>query len=178
MQKRAKEWLALECPDPQFMRAFDAVKMGERLDDSTLIALGAQSAPLAFFADPPNTNPVTDFAFRLLGYVPDREKERLRLRPDFPIAWTHATVRNIRVGDALVTLEFRVSEDETLYTIEQPGGPYPVTLIFEPVLKRKFEKVWIDDVEAQLDIAVVGSAVVAPVQLVLADKRSVRFTRK
>jgi hypothetical protein len=175
MQRRDKEWLRLDCPDHRFGREFQDLKMSAAIDEATLIALGARKAPLNFFEDPPTHNVVTAFAFKTLGYVPDHEKERLRLRPDFPAEWAHATVDNIRIGDGWVKLTFAANDDRVVYTVSQPGGPYPVTLIFEPVLKQRFDTVLIDGVRAELNIAVVGSNVVAPVQLVLDAERRVEF---
>lgn len=173
------DWLRVESSDPSFNEAFEAAKLDAHTLQ-TLIAVGEWRHAHASLSEPVSTpsqfaNIIEEFVFETLGYQPDAEKGRLRLRPKLPSTWSFANVQNIRVGDALVDLRYEHNERVTRYQIEQVSGAMPVRLIFEPVLTVPFSRVLIDGNDAQLNIAVSGSEIIAPVQIMLDAPRVVEF---
>ncbi len=119
---------------------------------------------------------VNVFMHTMLGVAPDAARGRLRLRPHWPDWLERVKVHNLRLADALVTLEFDRTGNETRYVVEQVAGAMPVRLIFEPRFAHLVSAVEIDGVSADLQLQPMGGGVVAPVQLMLDHARTLRFT--
>lgn len=185
LHRRAQEWLRIETPDSA-LNSNVAKEIRELVVDNTdfhtLIAVGDWTRAHAnlnepIHAPPRLNNAICSFAYGMLGYEPDPAKGRLRLRPRFPREWSFATINNVRVGDCLIDLRFSQARGVTRYEIEQVGGAMPVRLIFEPIVSVPFSKALVDGVLADLNVAVIGSDVVAPLQIMLDAKRVVEFLR-
>lgn len=119
---------------------------------------------------------VNVFVHTMLGVAPDAARGRLRLRPHFPDWMERVKVHNLRMADALITMEFERIGNETRYVVEQTAGSMPVRLIFEPRFAHMIADVDIDGVRADLQLQPMGNGVVAPVQLMLDNARTLRFT--
>lgn len=111
----------------------------------------------------------------LLGFAPDAERGRLTLRPWLPAGWTRFNAENIRVGDALVALEYENSGDACRFTITQTAGAMPVRLILEPALADRRWQPVVDATVADLDVKPVGDRIILPVQIMLDERRVVEF---
>jgi len=111
----------------------------------------------------------------MLGLQADPERERLRLRPQLAADLSHARFANLRSGDALVDMEFECAEAGMRFTITQVAGPYPLRLIFEPALTELPRRIEVDGRSAELDLVPLGERVVAPVQIMLDERRTVEF---
>lgn len=108
----------------------------------------------------------------LLGLDPDAERGRIRARLHVPVAWPQWSVTAIRTGEAL--FEIRVSRDERRVEIrtEQTDGPLPLTLILEPTVHAPIRAARVDGQKADLAYRPYPDRVVAPVQLVLDQDRT------
>lgn len=73
----------------------------------------------------------------LLGVVPDASVGRLRLAPDLPPDWHHATVERLRMADARVHLRYRRDGGLRTFTLRQEEGRVPLNVVFEPLLPRR-----------------------------------------
>ena len=118
---------------------------------------------------------VSSFVDDVVGSAPDAARGRLVLRPCLRGNWPRVTIDNIRVGDALVRFEFERASDRLRYELTQTAGAYPVRLIFEPVLERAPRFAFVDTVLANLNARADARGVIAPVQIMLDDKRIVEF---
>lgn len=121
---------------------------------------------------------VNIFMHTMLGAAPDAARGRLRLRPCWPDWLEWITVRNIRLGDALITLEYQRDHSAAQYKIEQVAGAMPVRLIFEPAFAHQIAGIQVDDVPADLNLQMSAARVIAPVQLMLDHERVLRFQRQ
>jgi hypothetical protein len=118
---------------------------------------------------------VNVFMHALLGTAPDAPRGRLRLRVCLP-DWIDAlTVHNLRMADALITMQFRRDGTAHEYAFEQFAGAMPVRLIFEPTFTKAITSVAVDGVAADLDVRPYRDRIVAPLQIMLDDRRSIRF---
>jgi hypothetical protein len=81
------------------------------------------------------------------------------------------------MGDALVWLRYEEDARGVTYVIEQIGGSIPVRLIFEPTFNQPINGVIIDGKPAELDVKIVDSRVIAPVQIMLDNERVLRFNK-
>lgn len=124
-------------------------------------------------ASPSDT--VSTFMHGLLGAAPDAPRGRLRLRSCLPDWMTSLSIHNIRMADALIELAFRRDPDAESYTIEQVAGAMPVRLIFEPTFTRPIAAITVDEVTADLNVQPHGQRIVAPMQIMLDNVRSIRM---
>jgi hypothetical protein len=109
----------------------------------------------------------------LLGVEPDAARHRLTLRPQIPAAWHHMEVRQLAMGDALFSLDYRRTGPRHEFVVEQTAGAVPVNLVFEPAIAmRALGAVTVDGEAAQLDAKPFGERMLAPVQLVLDHTRT------
>jgi hypothetical protein len=125
--------------------------------------LGAQSA----------ANVIIGFVYGLLGFSPDATRGRLRLRPQISDDWQLATIRNVRIGDARVSMECTRESRSWQFQLVQSAGAYPLRLIFEPALPALPKRAFVDGKQAELDYIPRGERIVAPVQIVLDEHRTV-----
>ncbi len=124
-------------------------------------------------ASPADT--VNVFMHALLGTAPDAPRGRLRLRVCLP-DWIEAlTIHNIRMADALVTMQYRREGGMHDYAFEQVAGAMPVRLIFEPTFTRPITTARVDDVAADLNVQPHGQRIIAPLQIMLDDRRRINF---
>jgi hypothetical protein len=108
----------------------------------------------------------------MLGAEPDAFRNRLRLRPQLPESWDRAEFRNLRVGEAAVTLRFERHHDRLVFRAEQEHGSAPLTLLLEPVLHgHALRAARVDGSPAQLAPQPFGAGQLVPVQLVLDAER-------
>jgi hypothetical protein len=118
---------------------------------------------------------ITSMVYGTLGYAPDAPKGRLLLRPDIDPEWNRLQVENIHMGDALVAVNYTRSDDGMQFEIIQIAGAYPIRLIFEPILSIRVERAFVDGTPASLDFRPHGDRVIIPVQILLDDRRVLRF---
>ena len=124
-------------------------------------------------ASPADT--VNVFMHPLLGAAPDAPRGRLRLRPCLPTWIDSLTVYNIHMADAVVELHYTRSGNEQTYVVEQVAGAMPVRLIFEPTFDRPVTTASVDGVAAELNLQPHGNRIIAPVQIMLDNRREIRF---
>jgi hypothetical protein len=124
-------------------------------------------------ASPADT--VNVFMHGLLGAAPDAARGRLRLRVCLPDWIDRLKVFNLRMADALVELRFISQDGAHQYVIEQVAGAMPVRLIFEPTFTKLVVSATVDDTNAELDLQPHGQRIVAPVQIMLDNRRVLRF---
>ena len=124
-------------------------------------------------ASPADT--VNVFVHALLGIAPDAPRGRLRVRPCLPTWIDSLAVSNIHMADALVELRYTRGDNEQNYTIEQVAGAMPVRLIFEPTFDRPVTAASVDGVAADLNVQPHGNRIIAPVQIMLDNRREIRF---
>jgi hypothetical protein len=118
---------------------------------------------------------VNTFMHTHLGIAPDAPRGRLRMRVCLP-DWIHEiAVDNIRMADAFITLRYKREGESHYYEIEQVAGAMPVRLIFEPTFEKMVTAAHIDDVAADLNVQPHGQRIVAPLQIMLDNRRSIRF---
>jgi hypothetical protein len=118
---------------------------------------------------------ITSAVYGTLGYEPDAPKGRLVLRPQIEPEWSRLHIENVHMGDALIALKYARAEDGMQFEIVQVAGAYPVRLIFEPILSVPVLKAFVDDAPASLDFKPHGDRIIIPVQIMLDDRRIVRF---
>jgi hypothetical protein len=123
------------------------------------------------------TDTVNTFAYAMLGIAPDAPRGRLRLRVCLPEWLQSVTVHNLRMGDALIWFRYEEDAKAVTYVVEQIAGAMPVRLIFEPTFRRPLSAVFVDGTAADLNVQVVASRVVAPVQIMLDHERILRFMK-
>lgn len=162
-----------ETADAQTLRAL--AHIAEALGDRDLAGAAARLAPTRPESENAFADPVTEFVYATLGYAPDAAKGRLRLRLRLPVGWTHLTVQNLRIGDALLRLTYTHAGAERRYEFEQFAGAIPITLILEALLDAPLASAKVDGTHADLNVAVVGPGVVVPVQIVLDAPRVVEL---
>jgi hypothetical protein len=119
--------------------------------------------------------PIVEAVYSLLGYAPDAPKGRLLLRPAIDPRWSQLHVQNIRIGDALIDLAYSRTDERMEFQIVQTAGAYPVRLIFEPILATRVAKAFVDETPADLDFRPHEDRIILPVQILLDDRRVVRF---
>ncbi len=110
--------------------------------------------------------------YGILGVEADAPRGRLTLRPRFPRAWEACGVRNLRVGAAVVELEYGREAGVHVFTLRQVGGGAPLRVILEPELGGSgLERSRVDGQPAELDALAVEGRLRVPVQLVLDHER-------
>ena len=114
----------------------------------------------------------------MLGIEPDAARNRLRIRPQLPAHWDTATIERIRIGDALVSLDYRREPTASgmlhRFTAEQTTGAVPVRLILEPVLAgTAVVAAAVDGTPAALVPRPFGTRILVPVQVVLDETRMI-----
>ena len=108
----------------------------------------------------------------ILGVEPDAPRGRLTLRPRLASSWADFRLRNLRVGAAVVEMEYRRDGSIHRFVLRQVGGVAPIRVIFEPELGgARLERSWVDGQAAELDAALVDGRLRVPVQLVLDHER-------
>ncbi len=61
-------------------------------------------------------------------------------------------LRNLKVGDALIDMEFRREGSALEFAIEQTAGKFPLTVVFEPmILAGEIGRARVGDVPAGLE---------------------------
>ena len=118
---------------------------------------------------------VNVFMHALLGVAPDAARGRLRMRICLPDWIERLKVFNIRMADALVELRYVRQNGAQQFVIEQVAGAMPVRLIFEPTFDAPLQSATVDDTAAELNVQPHGHRIVAPVQIMLDNKRVLRF---
>jgi hypothetical protein len=124
-------------------------------------------------ASPAHT--VNTFMHTHLGVAPDAARGRLRMRVCLPDWIDEVTVDNIRMADALITMRYKREGVAHQYSVEQVAGAMPVRLIFEPTFTAAVTAAHVDDVAADLNVQPHGQRVIAPLQIMLDNRRSIRF---
>lgn len=124
---------------------------------------------------PEAAGPITQTVYGTLGYLPDAPKGRLLLRPDIEPAWQHLSVHNLHIGDALINLDYARQDSTMEFTFSQIAGAYPIRLIFEPILSVPVRQAFVDAAPASLDFRPFGERFIIPVQIMLDERRTVRF---
>lgn len=115
---------------------------------------------------------VAPLVYGLLGAEPDAFRGRLRLRPQLPADWDHGEFRNLRVGDAAVTLRYERHRDRLLFRVEQEQGATPLTVLLEPIVDAQaLRAARVDGRPAELVPQAFGDRLRVPVQLVLDSER-------
>jgi hypothetical protein len=151
--------------------AIAAEAVGDRTSAGELNA-HARGAPQARMH---SEDVITSTVYGSLGYEPDAPKGRLLLRPEIDPAWHHLRVDNIHIGDALILMEYSRIGERMEFAITQLAGAYPIRLIFEPVLSTRVSGAFVDGTPASLDFRPHGERIIVPVQIMLDDRRVVRF---
>lgn len=150
------------------------------------IARSAAVAPSRSIEADPDTAIVCDTAFNIIGIEPDATRGRLRLRPRLD-RLDELHVRNIRFGDASVSLRAAREHDRLAICAEQEAGSIPVALLLEPFVTGP-RSATVDGQPADLqprqvarppglrwatrDSAHPAGGTILPVQLVLDDART------
>ncbi|MBI4541129.1 MAG: hypothetical protein HY704_16635 [Gemmatimonadetes bacterium] len=120
---------------------------------------------------------VVPLVYGMLGLIPDAPYGRVRIGPQFPRAWGHVEVTNVRVGDSHVAVRYHRAGRRHTFAIEQTAGALPLTLIFEPTIPADaIDAVTIDDRGARLEPIRVGARSGVRVQLALDRERTVVLT--
>jgi glycogen debranching enzyme len=108
----------------------------------------------------------------MLGAEPDAFHNRLRLRPQLPDSWERCEFRNLRVGDAAVTLRFERDLDRFRYRVVQEQGAAPLTLLLEPIVAARALRIArVNGQPATLSPQSFAGRLIVPVQLVLDAER-------
>lgn len=69
----------------------------------------------------------------MLGLEIDALNNTMIFAPKLPADWNFITVKNIKVGDAVVTLEYKIEKGKKILSIEKQGGK-EIEFIFQPDL--------------------------------------------
>ena len=117
---------------------------------------------------------VADLAGGLLGWEPDASRNRVRLRPAIPQAWSTLEVSNLRVGDSRIGLRYRRSSLSHTLVLTPLAGMVPVRVIFEPVIPAPaISQVSVDGKPATLDLQRRAGGWIIPMQVVLDHERTI-----
>lgn len=112
----------------------------------------------------------------ILGAEPDAAKHRLVLRPQIPFEWNFLEVKNLRLGEADISLHYVRTGMRHLFTLEQRAGSVPVRVIFEPLLPAsRITSAHVDGQPAELDPRRFGERLMVPVQIVLDHERVIEL---
>jgi glycogen debranching enzyme len=71
----------------------------------------------------------------MLGWSPLAAERRASLSPRFPLHWDHVSVRNLRVGDAIIDMQYEQSSGSTTYRLTRRGGS-PVRIALAPAVSE------------------------------------------
>jgi hypothetical protein len=151
------------------------VAAAEAVGDRATAASLTERARTAPLARNQSRDVIASTVYETFGYAPDAPKGRLLLRPEIDPAWNRLQIENIHIGDALIAVAYSRIDERMEFAITQVAGAYPIRLIFEPVLATRVEKAFVDGTAASLDFRPHGNRVIIPVQIMLDDRRVVRF---
>lgn len=84
-----------------------------------------EAVPHQFFATSMLVSPLVT---GLLGWEPDAPHARARLAPQFPPAWEHAVVRNLRVGETSIAARFEQHAGQFVAALRASGPPVTLEL--------------------------------------------------
>ncbi len=116
---------------------------------------------------------VSPLVYGMLGVEPDAPRHRIRLRPQPPREWDRFSVRNLRVGDAHIDVDYRRDGSRHIFRIDLASGAVPPRVVLEPALPGRLRSATIDDVEASLESRPFGTRTLVPVQFALEGERTV-----
>ncbi len=108
----------------------------------------------------------------LLGIAPDAPAGRLRVAPVLPVHLRSFEVRNLRVAEARIGMEYRREGGAHLFRLEPVGGRVPVMAVLEPSLPFRPERVRVDGAHADLERSAEGVRTRIAVQLPLDATRT------
>jgi hypothetical protein len=151
------------------------VAAAEAVGDRASAASLTERARTASVAPTQPLDLISSTAYETLGYAPDAPKGRLVLRPQIDPAWTRLQIQNVHIGDALIAVEYSRIDGHMTFAITQVAGAYPIRLIFEPILALRVAKAFVDGTAASLDFRPHGDRIIIPVQIMLDERRVVRF---
>lgn len=135
-----------------------------------------RSAPFACDDARSTAAVASGFVYGLLGAEPDATRHRLRLRPQVPDDWPSLEVRQLRLGDAAISVRYEREGERHLFRIDQETGSVPVRVIFEPLLPgRRLVAARVDGQDAVLDPRPFGERLLVPVQIVLDYERTIEL---
>ena len=78
----------------------------------------------------------------MFGLQIDAEKHQVTLEPHMPADWTSAAIRNVRVGDASLSLEYRKTSDSIVLEAKRTGGDFWIE--FSPAVSLRAEVVGVE----------------------------------
>jgi hypothetical protein len=151
------------------------VAAAEAVGDRASAASLTERARTASLARQPSLDLISSTAYETLGYAPDAPKGRLVLRPRIDSEWNRLQIDNVHIGDALIAVEYSRIDGHMTFAITQVAGAYPIRLIFEPILAVRVAKAFVDGTPASLDFRPHGDGIIIPVQIMLDERRVVRF---
>jgi hypothetical protein len=111
----------------------------------------------------------------LLGISPDAARHRVWVRPRGGLDGEGLDVRDIRVGDDVLSLRVEPAGHRLRLTLEQDAGPIPITALLEPVVPGTVRRTAVDGVEALLAVRPAPGGSAVPVQLVLDHVRTLEI---
>jgi hypothetical protein len=118
--------------------------------------------------------PVSAFIYGVVGAFPDAPRGRLVLRPRPEPGWSSLAVRRLAVGEAAVTMEYRVEDRTHRFVVHQDRGGSPLQLVLEPELPGgRVAAATVDGVAADLEPVEAGDRWRVPVQIALDHTRTV-----
>jgi hypothetical protein len=107
-----------------------------------------------------------------LGIGPDAPAGRLRVAPALPAHVRSLVVRNLRVAEARIGLEYRREGGTHLFRLEPLGGRVPVMAVLEPSLPGRVARARVDGAPADLEMSLEGGRTRVAVQLPLDATRT------
>ncbi len=108
----------------------------------------------------------------VLGIAPDAPAGRLRVAPALPAHVRSFVVRNLRVAEARISLEYRREGGTHLFRLEPLGGRVPVMAVLEPSLPGRMADARVDGEPADLEMSMEGGRTRVAVQLPLDATRT------
>jgi hypothetical protein len=119
---------------------------------------------------------VATLAHGVLGIAPDAPSGRLGLAPVLPTHTNAYLVRNIGVGDARLTMEYRREASSHRFTLTPTAGRVPPMVVFEPaVAGGHVRAVRVDGRTAELDASTEGDRVRVRAQLPVDGVRTIEI---
>lgn len=115
----------------------------------------------------------------MVGMEADAPQNRLGLKPRFPLHWDHASVKNIRVGGAVIDLEFRRENNLTTYQFRLPEGK-AITVDLQPEIPEGMEitAIEIDGKSQPLSQRGKRGLPAAPVSFILKKAATVQYRHR
>jgi len=115
---------------------------------------------------------LTTLVHGVLGITPDAPTGRLRVAPALPTHVRSFVVRNVRVAEARVELEYRREGGVHRFRLEPLGGRVPVMAVLEPSLPFRPATTRVDGRTAELEVTTEGTRCRVAVQLPLDATRT------